>query len=127
MKYLSGEEILIIHSQIIDETTGSHGLRDLGLFLSIIEKPKASFGGKDLYLDLFAKAAVYLEAIAKYHVFIDGNKRTSFVSAARFLAINGYDFDSTNKEVEKFIIDIIVKKFDLEKIAAWLKEKSRKI
>ena len=127
MKYLSGEEILVIHSEIIDKTGGSHGIRDAGLLISIVEKPKMSFGGKELYQGIFKKAAVYLESLAHYHIFIDGNKRTGFAVAARFLYLNGLDFVAGNKEVENFVLKIAIEKLDLEIIAAWLKKHSRKI
>ncbi|MEX2014083.1 MAG: type II toxin-antitoxin system death-on-curing family toxin [Parcubacteria group bacterium] len=127
MKYLEAEKILALHSEIIDQTGGMHGVRDIHLFLSIVEKPKSRFGGKDLYMGVFKKAAVYLESIIQYHVFLDGNKRTSAVSAARFLFINGYDMIATNKELEEFVLKVAVDKLDLEVIADWLKKHSKKI
>ena len=126
MKYLSGEELLIIHSEIIDQTGGMHGVRDTGLFLSIIEKPKAQFGGKELYSGVFKKAAVYLESVVQYHVFLDGNKRTGFAAAVRFLHLNGLNFFADNTGVEKFVVKVAVKKLDLQTIAVWLKKHSKK-
>lgn len=121
MNYLSGEEILVIHSEIIDQTGGLHGVRDIRLLQSITEKPKMQFGGKELYEGVFQKAAVYLESIAKYHAFVDGNKRTAIASAARFLFLNGYELRTTNKSLEKFVLRVATKKVDLETIASWLK------
>jgi len=126
MKYLKAEDILVIHSEIIDETGGLHGVRDIGLLMSIVEKPKSKFGGKDLYVGIFKKAAVYLESIVQYHVFLDGNKRTGALSAARFLFINGYEFIPTNKDLEDFVIKVAIEKLDLETIFAWLKKHSRR-
>ncbi len=124
MKYLAGEEILVIHARIIDETGGLHGVRDTGLFLSILEKPRMKFGGKDLYQGVFAKAAVYFEAFASYHVFVDGNKRTAFAAAARFLFLNGYEVVVSNKDVEQFVLRSVVQKLDINVIASWLKKHS---
>ena len=126
MKYLEAEEILALHSEIIDQTGGLHGVRDINLFLSIIEKPKSRFGGKDLYIGVFKKAAVYLESVIQYHVFLDGNKRTGAVSAARFLFTNGYELIATNKELEDFVLRVAIIKLDLETIASWLKKHSKK-
>lgn len=126
MIYLSGEDILVIHSEIIDATGGLHGIRDIHLFSSIIDKPKATFGGKELYGDLFHKAASYFESLAKYHVFIDGNKRTSIGATARFLYINGYDLKTTNKGLENFTLKIVTDKLDLQIIASWLKKHAKK-
>lgn len=127
MKYLTAEEILVIHSEIIDKTGGLHGIRDAGLLISIIEKPKSKFGGKELYKGIFKKASVYLESLVNYHVFTDGNKRTGAVSAGRFLFINGYELTATNKELESFVMKIAVEKLDLKPIDDWLKRNSKKL
>lgn len=126
MHYLTGEEVLILHYEVIKATGGSHGLRDLNLFLSIIERPKMAFGGEELYPDVYAKAVAYLESLAKFHVFIDGNKRTSWLTAARFLYLNGYDVTPSNKEIENFVLQVIEKKLDFPTIAAWLKKHSKR-
>lgn len=126
-QYLSAEEILVLHSEIIDATGGSHGVREPGLLASLAEKPKAAFGGADLYPDLFIKAAIYLEAVANYPVFIDGNERTSIIVAARFLYVNGHELDATNPAVEKFVLAVAADKTPLEDIAAWLKRSTKKV
>jgi len=127
MKYLTAEEILVIHSEIIDETGGMHGVRDIGLLMSIAEKPKSRFGGKELYEGVFQKAAIFLGSLVQYHVFIDGNKRTGVVSTARFLFTNKYEMIATNKELENFVMKVAVDKLDIDTISTWLKEHSTKI
>jgi death-on-curing protein len=127
MKYLKAEEILIIHSEIIDQTGGTHGVRDVGLLASIAEKPRATFGGRDLYTGVLHKSAVLMEALVQYHVFIDGNKRTGVVVCARFLFINGYELTATNEEVENFVVRVAVEKLGLDEIVSWLEERSKKI
>ncbi|MDO8183881.1 MAG: type II toxin-antitoxin system death-on-curing family toxin [bacterium] len=127
MRYLTGEELLIIHSLIIEETGGSHGVRDVSLLASIIAKPKMQFGGKDLYPGVFTKAAVIFESIASYHVFIDGNKRTAIITAARFLNLNGYNLHLDNKTLEDFTLQAVVEKLSIEVIAIWFKKKAKKI
>lgn len=127
MKYLTAEEILVIHSEIIDQTGGAHGVREVGLLKSIIERPKSAFGGQEMYEGVFKKAAVYMEAIVQYHVFLDGNKRTSISSAARFLYINGYELEVSNEELEAFVMKVAVEKLDIESIALWFERSSKKI
>src|ERR1700686_1770238 len=122
MRYLSGEDILVLHARILDATGGAHGVRDAHLLGSLLEKPKMRFGGKELYKGVFRKAATYLEALATYHIFIDGNKRTAFATAARFLFINGYAFTATNGEVERFVLGVALKKHDVSTIAGWLEK-----
>lgn len=126
MRYLSHEEVLIIHAKIIDGTGGAHGVRDMHLLASIAERPKMQFGGRDLYPFVFDKAAAYFESTAFHHVFVDGNKRTAIAIATRFLFLNEYDVDVLNDELEHFVLDAVVKKYDLKMIAAWFKIHSRK-
>lgn len=126
MNYLTPEDILVIHARIIDETGGSHGVRDIGLLISLTDRPKSTFSGKELYKSIFEKSATYLESLARHHVFIDGNKRVSIVTAARFLFLNGYEFKASNKEVEKFVLKVVLKKLDIKTIARWLRSHSRR-
>lgn len=47
MIVLSKQQILLLHSQLISETGGSDGLRDVGLLESAINSPFQQFGNKD--------------------------------------------------------------------------------
>ena len=127
MKYLTPQDILVIHARIIDETGGSHGIRDTGLLISLAERPRTSFGGREMYEGIFKKAAVYLESLVRYHVFIDGNIRTGIAAAARFLFLNGYVLSVSNKVVEKFVLQTTEGKPNLEMIAAWFRKHATKI
>lgn len=127
MRYLTGEEVLVIHSEIIDETGGLHGVRDAGLLISIIERPKTAFSGKEMYKGIFEKASVYLESLARYHIFIDGNKRTAIAASARFLFLSGYELAARNKEIENFVLKVVSKKLSLKVIAKWLRAHSKKM
>jgi death-on-curing protein len=126
MRYLSPQDILVLHSRVLDETGGPHGIRDLGLLISAMERPKASFGRKEAYKTIFEKAAVYLESLASYHVFIDGNKRTAIVASARFLFLNGYEVTASSKEVETFVLKVVLKKPGIPEIAEWFRENTQK-
>ena len=126
MKYFDAEDILVIHARIIDATGGSHGVRDVNGIKSIAERPRMGFGGKDLYPTVFHKASAYFTSTAFFHVFIDGNKRTAIALAVRFLHLNGYAFEVSNTEMEAFVLDAVVKKYEIEVIANWLKKHSKK-
>lgn len=126
MKYLTPQDILVIHARIIDETGGSHGIRDTGLLISLAQRSKTSFGGKEMYPGIFEKAAVYLESLISYHVFIDGNKRTGITAASRFLFLNGYALHASNKQVENFVLRVVQEKFSIPTIALWLTKHTKK-
>jgi len=68
---------------------GSHGVRDLHLLEAAAARPQATFEGKDLYSDIFSKAAALLDSIIRNHPFLDGNKRTAIGAACLFLERNG--------------------------------------
>ena len=127
MRYLAAEEILVIHSKIVEKTGGAHGVRDVGLLASSASRPQMEFGGKELYKGLFAKAGAYIDSLAKHHVFIDGNKRTALSVAGVFLALNGYQTTFPIKASERFVLAAAQRQRTLEEIATWLKTCSRKM
>jgi death on curing protein len=124
-RYLTREDILLIHSILIDETGGVHGVRDSHAISSLIELPKQSAFGKELYPTIFKKAAVYARSIIMNHPFTDGNKRTGITAASVFLEDNGYPLIIREGEIEKFALKIIKEKLDIEAIAAWFKKYSK--
>lgn len=126
MRYLLAKDILVIHARIVDVTHGVQGIRDIGLLESLTHKPQTTLFNKETYQGVFLKAAVYLESIATYHVFFDGNKRTSIAIAARFLYINKYILTVSNKEMENFVLDVATKKHSIAAISKWLKKHSKK-
>ena len=121
-KYLKLEEVLYLHQEIIKKTGGKEGIGDFGLFHASIERPKASFGGKDLYLDSFAKAAALIHSLILNHPFIDGNKRTGLAVMIRFLKVNGVDLQATPDELLKLVSDVEAKKYSIKLLAFWIKE-----
>jgi death on curing protein len=124
VKYLSPEQVLFIHDRVISETSGTHGVRDLELLKSAVARPQATFGGHDLYLDLFHKAAALMKSLINNRPFPDGNKRTSIASAGLFLRRNYLRLEVSQKELEKFTMGLAVKKISLEETALWFKTHS---
>lgn len=126
MQYLSALDILAVHDRVIEETGGMLGIRETGLLQSIAHRPQTSFGGGEQFPDVFTKAAVYLESIATYHVFLDGNKRTALSAAAVFLALNGYQTAFPAKDSETFMLETAQRQRTLPEIAAWLKKRAKR-
>lgn len=126
MKYLSEEEILLIHHQLIKKYGGSHGTRNLERLKSVAQAPAQEVFGQEQYPDIFEKSAVYARNIISDHPFIDGNKRTGIATAAMFLRRNGYKLTAKKGEVEDFAVHIATNKPEISEIAAWLKARSKK-
>ena len=126
MIYLKINEILAIYEEVIRETGGSKGIRDIRLLESGVARPQATFGGEDLYPDVFSKAAALGHSIIQNHPFVDGNKRVGYMSMRIFLNINGYDIKASFAEKYKFVMEIAEKILNEESIAGWLKKHSWK-
>lgn len=122
IRYLLPEQVLFIHSQLIQGTGGAHGIRDLSMLLSALGRPQATFDGNDLYDDLFSKAASLMDSLIRNHPFMDGNKRTAITAAALFMKLNGFSLVVANEEMVSFTLACAQSKVTLEEISAWLRQ-----
>ena len=126
-QYVDIEQVYFIHEAIIRKAGTKASVRDFALLHSAVERPKATFEGKDLYPTIFLKAASLLQSLCLNHPFTDGNKRTSWLSTKRFLYLNGYHLKANRKDAVKFMLEVDNKKPDIARISTWLKEYSQKI
>ena len=125
-KYLTLEEVLRLHFQVVEDFGGSHGVRDEGRLASLIKAPRQEVFGAEQYPDIFQKAAVYIRNIIADHPFIDGNKRTAVACVGIFLMRNGYQLTALPKELENFAVHVATKKPEIAEIAAWLEAHPKK-
>lgn len=125
-QYVETEEALAIHKALIKEAHTNAGLRDFALLHSAIERPRATFGGMDLYPTTFSKAAALLQSLCMNHPFTDGNKRTAWLCTKRFLFLNGYHLKAERVEAGDFMVHVDTKHPELTEIMSWLKTHSSK-
>lgn len=121
IKYLSLEEILRLHFQVIEDYGGSHGLRSEDRVKSVIQAPKLEAFGQEQYPTLYTKASVYFRNIIGDHPFTDGNKRTGVTVCGIFLARNGVVLTATPKDLELFAVRLATDHLAIETIADWLR------
>lgn len=124
MSYLTVEQVLFIHMRLIVETGGSPGLRDLALLASAVARPRATFGGEDLYPDIFNKAAALMDSLIRNQPFVDGNQRVGITAAGLFLLRNGQRLTASNAELERFTRQVARSELSIEQITAWLRSHS---
>lgn len=122
MKKLSPEDILYLHYMVIEDFGGKHGVRDKARLLSLAESPYLHVFGKELYISVFDKAAVYMKSIISDHPFVDGNKRTAVIVAAVFLSRNGEVINTKPIDLADFAVRVATEKLSIEAIATWLKD-----
>lgn len=113
-------DVLRLHSMLIERYGGSFGVRDEAMLESAINRPFMTFDSIDLYPTPLEKAAALIESIAKNHPFIDGNKRTAYYLSRKFLNQNGLDITTTENEKYDFVIAVASGTLDFEGIVEWL-------
>jgi len=126
-EYLTLEEVIAIHEEMIEVGGGRPGIRDFLLLHSALERPKATFAGQLLYPTIFSQAAALMHSLVRNHPFEDGNKRTALFSVMRFLGKNGYRLSAPDEELVEFPLKVETQRLGVEEIAAWLKKHSKRI
>jgi death-on-curing protein len=86
VRYLQIDEILAIARRV---NGTEHGVRDMGLLVSAIERPRTHVLVVELYPTVHEKAAALLHSVARNHALTDGNKRTAWLAMRVFLRVNG--------------------------------------
>ena len=99
-------------------------MRDEGLLCSAVSRMHAGAADTELFPTLFEKAAALLQAIATYHPFVDGNKRTALISAGAMLEANGYTVAYTPDDAVHFMLSVVNDRLSIEQIVEWLREHS---
>ncbi len=125
MSYVWIEESVVwaIHEAQLAEHGGSAGVRDAGLLASALARPVnlAAYESPDVA----ACAAAYGYGISRNHPFIDGNKRTAFVCAELFLALNGMELFAEDLACVVTMLAVAAGDLDEAAFASWLRENSR--
>ena len=124
LKYLSKDQIVLIHDRIIESFSKERGNMNLGNLESTLERIENYRGeGKEA---LFWKASIMLERIILGHPFIDGNKRTAYEATKIFLQVNGYALNAEEDEVIDLLVGIAKSRKNRFSIKNWLERHSQK-
>lgn len=119
LKWLTREIVLAAHSRSLRDHGGAEGVRDPGMLESALARPQnLSHYGKP---DIFELSASYAFGLVKNHPFVDGNKRTAFLSAYIFLGLNGWELDAEEDEAAAITLDLAASKVSESEFAYWLK------
>lgn len=127
MRYLTVQEVLFIHFQVIARFGGRHGVLNLAGLESAVARPQATAEGNDLYAGVLEKAAVLLHSLVLNHPFQDGNKRTAFTALGLFLHFHRMTLVGPRADVENFVVSIADTHVAVEAIVDWLQSHTRSI
>lgn len=103
MKWISASEIVIFHDRILQLYPGVEGMPDTGRAEAIIHRVHNLVHYEGVH-DVFDLAAGYWVAIARGHIFNDGNKRTAFFTTMAFLKRNGVLIRDEGKTLEDLAV-----------------------
>lgn len=116
--YLTLEDVLDLHRELIRRWGGTQGIRDPGLLEAALYRPQTGY-----YPSLVDEASALWESLSQNHAFLDGNKRIAFAATFVFLRINGLRITADNAVAEEFILGLYERRevrFDV--LRAWLLE-----
>jgi death-on-curing protein len=119
--WISAQLLHRIHDRQILEIGGLGGVRDDNALESALSRPLqlANYGSPTVY----ELAAAYLWALTKNHGYVDGNKRTAWVTAKTFLKLNGFELREKQVPVVSLMNAIASGEVTEERLALWLKER----
>ena len=123
VEYLTVEDLLSIAEEVLDAPV----VRDVGLLDAAAHRPQASAFGREAYPSIHEKAAAQLEAVARNHAFVDGNKRLAWAAAVVFYALNGLGLHpSSVDEAVELVVAVAGGQVELvklsERLASWTQE-----
>ena len=118
--WVPAQAIHIIHDRQIARHGGASGLRDEGLLQGALQRPTNKWQYENS--GTFGSAAAYAFDIAKAHAFVDGNKRTAFVTSVTFLRLNGWHFVIEPAEGVAFMEDLASGAVSEERFKNWLEQ-----
>ena len=106
MIWISAEDVILIHSRVIEGSGGLDGLRDRDGLEAAVSAPMQTFDGKELYPTDLEKIARLGFGLASNHAFVDGNKRIGAMMTQLLLKWNGYDLTLRPGELADMFIAI---------------------
>ena len=122
--WVPNRAVYIIHDRQIARHGGASGLRDEGLLQGALQRPINKWQYENG--DTFGCAAAYAFGVAKAHAFVDGNKRTAFVTSVTFLRLNSWHFMTEPAEGVAFMEDLASGAVSEESFRNWLEQSSTK-
>jgi death-on-curing protein len=112
--------VLLAHDEALAAHGGAAGVRDMGLLDSALARPQNLFAYGQA--EVAALGAAYAFGIVRNHPFVDGNKRTAFMTAVFFLELNGHRFVAGEVDATLRTLALAANEIGEAEFAAWLHE-----
>ena len=121
MKVLTVEQVIELHTRLIQATGGLDGVRDVGLIGSSLSSAFSTYFGVEKYPSIEEKAARLCYSLVNNHAFLDGNKRIGVFVMIIFLELNGIVLNQTDDEVVKLGIGVASSELDYDAILEYIR------
>lgn len=119
--WIERDVALAVHDRQLAEHGGMAGVRDDAGLESALARPVNKWHyGED---DTAALAAAYAYGVARNHPFADGNKRTAWVAARLFLALNGTELRFTPEDAIEAMMTLAAGDLSEEELADWFRQR----
>lgn len=118
--WMDEELLLKLHDEVLRETGGACGVRDLHLLRSALARPLNRYAYEGV-TDLVELAATYAVAISGNHPFIDGNKRAAFMALGLFLDDNGLELIADGDDATQAMLAVAAGELDIPALTEWLR------
>jgi death-on-curing protein len=118
--WLQKNVVIAFHEILLVEHGGLSGMRDEGLLDSALGRPINQYFYESA--NICQLAAAYAWGIARNHPFLDGNKRTAFLSMKTFLLRNGIKLVPPKSEAIHKFIALAAGDVEEEGLAKWIKK-----
>ena len=120
MRHLTLNEVLDLYWQVMEQSGGAVGIRDLNALESAVAQPRMTFGGEELYPTVVGKASALGFSLVMNHPFVDGNKRIGHAAMETFLVLNGFEINASVDEQERIILQLAASDLDRDEFTKWL-------
>ena len=97
-----------------------NGVREEGLLASALIKPRNLYNYTTPKPTIAQMAAAYAYGLARNHPFLDGNKRTAYVTCRLFLKLNGFTLAATEPEKYLTFMKLANGSMDEAELAEWI-------
>lgn len=109
----------VVHDRQLYEHGGAPGVADAGRLQAALARPQnVAIYGKP---DAAELAAIYVHALTRNHPFVDGNKRTAWVTARVFLGINNKHLRFDPADAVRTVEAVAAGEMDEATLAAWFR------
>lgn len=119
--WIEAELALAIHDRQLAEHGGPIGLRDASALESTLARPRNQWAYGET--DPCSLAAAYAFGLARNQPFADGNKRTAWVLARLFLALNDVQIAFTPEGAIEMVLQLAAGKLEQAEVAVWFAER----